>query len=127
MRQLIDVLATGVTSSSGTVVASGTVTFYEAGTTTLATVYQDFEGSSPHSNPATLDAAGRLIAWADDRVKLLIADSAGATVREIDDVGISDEQVAAAGALIQAGDGLLSSGTEFSVAVDDSTVTIHTS
>lgn len=95
MVQLIDVLAAGVTDSSGAVVASGTVTVYTAGTTTLQTVYQEYELENPHSNPLTLDAAGRAVAYADGRVKLVISNSSGSVVRTIDDVGIEDADVLA--------------------------------
>lgn len=93
MIRLIDTLAAGVTDDAGAPLASGTVTTYLAGTTTLYTVYQDFELSNPHPNPATLDAAGRLIAYADTRVKLVIATSAGVTVRTVDNVGNADSDI----------------------------------
>lgn len=87
MVRLIEYLAAGVVDSSGSIVASGTVTFYDAGTTSLRTVYEDYELATPHSNPATLDAAGRLFAFADRRVKVVIQDSDGNDVKTIDDVG----------------------------------------
>jgi len=87
MVRLIEYLASGVVDSSGSIVSAGTVTFYQAGTTTLQTVYEDYELATPHSNPATLDAAGRLFAWADRRVKIVVADSSGNAVKTIDDIG----------------------------------------
>lgn len=86
MAALIDVLAAGVVDTSGTVLASGKVYFYEAGTTTLLTVYQDAAGTIPHANPATLDASGRLVAYATVNCKLVIEESDGSSVITIDDV-----------------------------------------
>ena len=83
---LIDILAAGVTDDSGVVLASGTVTSYQAGTTTLQTIYQDNDLTIPHSNPSTLDSAGRLIAYSATSLKLVIETSAGASVRTIDNV-----------------------------------------
>ena len=40
--------------------ASGRVTFYESGTTTLKNVYSDASLTTPISNPVTLDASGRV-------------------------------------------------------------------
>lgn len=124
MIQLIDILAAGVTDSSGDVVANGSVSFYQAGTSTLVTVYQDNESSSPHSNPADLDAAGRLVAWADESLKLVISDEDGAVVRTIDGVGVSDADVSAANTNNIAGDGLELDGTFLDVVVDDETIEI---
>lgn len=126
MIRLIEVLAAGVTDDSGNPVDSGTVTFYEAGTTTLYTVYSDFELETPHSNPATLDSAGRLIAYADTRVKIVIASSAGVTIRTIDDVGTADSDLSQTSADTLAGDGLLNTDGVLSVRVDGSTLEINT-
>lgn len=122
--QLIDLLAVGVTDSAGSPLANGTVTFYQAGTTTLETVYQDFEASTPHSNPATLDAAGRLVAFSDMRLKIVIASSTGAAVRTIDGVGVTDSQITDLVTTGLAGNGLNSQTGVIDVNVDDDTITI---
>ena len=59
MAILIDVLASGVVDSSSEPVSNGLVYIYEVGTTTKVNVYQDADLSVLHSNPLTLDAAGK--------------------------------------------------------------------
>lgn len=128
MRRLIEVLAVGVTDDSGLPVENGTVTFYDAGTSNLRTVYQDFAETSTlaHANPATLDAAGRLIAYSSYRVKLVIRTSAGATVRTIDNVGTSDSDLSSASASTFAGSGLTAPGDgSIAVNVDGTTLEIN--
>lgn len=93
MIRLIDILASGVTDSAGAALSSGTVTFYQAGSTVLETVYEDFALTDPHSNPATLNDAGILVAYTDSRLKLVISDNTGAVVRTIDNVGTADSDV----------------------------------
>lgn len=105
--QIIELLAAGVTDDSGDVLSSGTILFYEAGTTTLKTVYSNFAQTNPHSNPATLDSAGRLIAYTSARTKLVISSSAGALIRTIDNVGTSDADLTILTATAIAGDGLV--------------------
>ena len=95
MVHLVDYLAVGVIDETGNPLSNGTVTAYEAGTTTLATLYQERELTTPHANPATLDAAGKLVAFSAIRLKLLISDSSGVPVRTIDNVGIGDGDVIA--------------------------------
>lgn len=125
MIALVDILATGVRNESDEALAFGTVTVYEAGTTTLATTYQDRDQEDPHSNPLTLDAAGRAMVWAENRVKLVIQDADGELIRTIDNVGISDEDVAAAQAGNLAGDGLIvNEDDELSVNPDGTSIAI---
>lgn len=123
MKRIIEILQAGCKDSSGTAVANGTVTFYEAGTTTLKTVYQDWDFDEPHSNPATLDAAGKLKAYSDTRLKLVITNSSGSVVETIDNVGTDDSDVAGASISNAAGNGLVESDGVLSVNVD-STLTI---
>lgn len=91
--KLIDILEAGIVDDSGVALASGTVTVYQAGTTTLQTVYQDRAATLPHSNPLTLDAAGRAYAFTDKRIKLVIETSAGASLRTVDNVGEGDGEL----------------------------------
>jgi microcystin-dependent protein len=93
MVGLINILANGFTDDSGVALSAGTVTFYEPGTTTAKTCYAEFALSTPLANPSTLDSAGRLTAFTNGRVKLLIKNSAGATIKTVDNVGIEDAQV----------------------------------
>lgn len=126
MIQLIHELAAGVRNDSDAILSSGTVTVYEAGTTTLQTVYQEYELETPHANPLTLDSAGRAIAYADGRVKLVIANSDGTVIRTIDDVGIEDSDVDEAAAGATAGVGLVgATDGSIDVNVDGSTISVN--
>lgn len=77
--------------ASGNVLSGGTLTFYEAGTTTPKTVYTTQAATVAQSNPYTLDASGRTVGdvWLTDDglYDILIKDSTGATVRTDEDVG----------------------------------------
>jgi microcystin-dependent protein len=94
LDRLVEVLAVGVTDGLGLPVVNGTVTFYDAGTTTLRTVYQDWALSTTAANPATLDSAGRIVVYSDKRIKLVIKDNTGSTVRTLDNVGTADSDIA---------------------------------
>ena len=66
-------------------------TFYLAGTTTPATVYQDQALSTPHASPVEADANGAFPqVWGSSGINLkaVIVDSAGATIETIDPVGL---------------------------------------
>jgi len=79
---------------NGDPLALGRVTFYEAGTTTLKTVYSDADKTATAPNPHELDAGGFVQdggVWLDDgRYKILVekSDGAGGWIEEytIDDV-----------------------------------------
>ena len=75
-------------NSNARAVASGTVTFYDTGTTNLRAVYTDPELTVSASNPYSLDAAGRLAAnlYGTGDYTVLVKTSAGATVWSRDDV-----------------------------------------
>lgn len=121
---LVDILASGVTDDDGQPLASGTVTFYQAGTSTLETVYEDFELTDAHPNPLTLDDAGRAIAYSDTRVKAVIRASTGAIVRTIDDINLADSDIdSSVSSATLAGDGLVANGAALDVNVDGSTLT----
>lgn len=120
LDRIVEVLAVGVTDNAGAVLTSGTVTVYDAGTTNLRTIYTDFALTSPASNPLTLDAAGRAVVYTDKRVKLLIKDRYGSTVRTIDNVGTADTDLGVATASALAGNGLTAPGDgTLSVNVDN--------
>jgi hypothetical protein len=122
MKRIIDILASGLVDSDGEVLANGIVTAYEKNSTTLKTLYRDWDLTLPHPNPATLDDSGKLIAYADGRIKLSVADSDGVFDYSIDHIGNDDEDVAAAASEIVAGSGLSSVSGELEVVVDDVTV-----
>lgn len=87
MAILLDILAAGVVDASGDPLASGTVYVYTPGTTTKATIYTDSALTNTTSNPVTLDAAGRAEIYTSDAVRLVIEDSSGASVDDIESVG----------------------------------------
>jgi hypothetical protein len=62
--------------------SGGTVTVYLAGTTTLASVFQDKALTSAQENPVELDANGEAVFWVDSNgtYKFLLKDDDGATV-----------------------------------------------
>jgi hypothetical protein len=125
MKRLIEILACGVTDNAGNVLENGQVTSYLAGTTTLHTLYSDWDLSLPYENPLTLDAAGRAIAYSDRRLKFVIADEEGLVVRTIDYIGTEDQDINDALTSLVAGDGLLESADGvWSINDDDSTLTI---
>lgn len=126
LTRLIEVLAVGVTDNAGKPVASGEVTVYDAGTTNLRTVYEDFNLSSPAANPIELDHAGRAVVYTDKRVKLVITTSTGAAVRTIDDVGTAGSDLAVdISDTTLAGDGLIAPGDgSLAVNTDNSTLEV---
>lgn len=76
----IDALWSGLRGNNGQPLAAGTVTTYIAGTTTPQSVYSDVTCTTPLSNPFTLDANGRKLAYGLGDYKFLIKDSSGATI-----------------------------------------------
>lgn len=87
MAILIDILAAGVVDASGEPLANGLAYYYEVGTTTKTTVYQDADLSIPHPNPLTLDAAGRAIVYAAGQGRLVLEDADGNQTQDIEVVG----------------------------------------
>lgn len=83
---LIDFLFAGLVNESGEALAGGTVTSYAAGTTTLRPIYQNAAGTIAHTNPATLDARGVLVAYGTGSYKFVVKDAAGAVQYTVDDV-----------------------------------------
>jgi hypothetical protein len=74
--------------SSGNPLASGTVTTYLAGTTTLATTYQDRALLTANTNPITLNARGECSIWGSisSTYKYVVKDSTGATIYTEDNI-----------------------------------------
>jgi hypothetical protein len=91
------------TNSAGVPIVGGTVTVYLAGTTTLATTYQDKDLRTANNSTITLDANGECLLWVDsaNTYKILLKDLTGATVSgyPVDNVpGTSDVASIAAAA-----------------------------
>lgn len=123
--RLINLLASGIRDTAGVLAANAQVYSYRAGTTTLTPLYEDFDLTDPFPNPLTLDAAGVAIAYVDRKVKLLIVDEDGATIRQIDHVGTDSSDVAAAATSVQAGAGLTTDGDgALAVNPDGETITV---
>jgi hypothetical protein len=71
---LISALAAGFVDAP-----SGSVAIWQHGTTTNATVYSDFDGTTVITSRA-LDANGRLVVYVDEIVDVVVYDADGATV-----------------------------------------------
>jgi hypothetical protein len=84
---LIDILAAGVVDTAGGPLAGGQVYVYEPGTTTKVDVWQDADLSVPHANPLTLDANGTGEVYVNQAVRVVIEDSTGASISDIESVG----------------------------------------
>jgi hypothetical protein len=66
---------------------SGTLTTYEAGTTTKLATYSDVDLATPNANPLTLDSAGRAVIFLTAAsYKFLLKDSTGATIYTQDNI-----------------------------------------
>ncbi len=84
MAHLIEELATGSRKSDGTANASGKVYAYQVGTLVAAVIYSDDAASIAITQPLTLNAGGQGIAYTTAPIRLLIQDSAGTTVQDIE-------------------------------------------
>lgn len=80
-----DVLLAGLVDADGVPLASGTVYFYAAGTSTAKNVYTDKAKTAPYTY-ITLDTAGRSQVYGDGNYKVLVKDSAGTTYATWDNV-----------------------------------------
>ncbi len=91
--------------ASGAPYAGASVTFYQAGTLTLQSVYRDNACSLAHSNPVEADSAGQfpvvfLNPNADSDYRIIIKSSAGVTLDDEDDIPRSPFTQAQVGQLI---------------------------
>jgi hypothetical protein len=126
LKRIVEILESGYLDGSAGVLANGTVTSYLAGTSTLQVLYQDFDCSTPHLNPLTLSAEGRVTAYTNTRVKLVFKTAAGATVRTVDNVGTADIDVTGSTTSNIAGDGLVQA-VDGTLAVNPDGVTLEIS
>lgn len=79
--------------ASGNPISGARLYFYQSGTTTLLTVYQDNGATTPHANPVIADAAGRFpaIYTAVPTYKVVLKDAGDVTIQTIDPVGSTVE------------------------------------
>jgi microcystin-dependent protein len=84
--------------NAGAVLASGTLTTYLTGSTTLAPTYTNIDLASPshlHSNPIVLNSAGRPPASVflprGTTYRVLVKDSAGVLIEDIEGVLVADD------------------------------------
>lgn len=115
--------------SAGDPLVGGKLYWYQAGTTTLATVYTDATGATSHANPIVLDSRGEPGSpiYLDDAVsyKSVLKDSADVTIRTIDGIdGIAEPTGAITEWTAFSGAPTYVDADEFSVA-GDQTATFH--
>lgn len=61
-----------------TLLVGGSVTFYNSGTSVLATTYTDATLATPNSNPLLINAQGRISdVWGNSNYRMVVADSLG--------------------------------------------------
>lgn len=87
MAVLLNVLASGVIDNSGNPLDSGVVYVYEVGTTTPIDCFQDIDLTTPHTNPIILDSVGRAEVYVGRDVRIVIEDSLGTQIQDIDAIG----------------------------------------
>lgn len=87
MAKLIDILAAGAVDEDGEALANGVAYVYRVGTTTLANVYSDRALTQPASNPHDLDASGKAEIYIDEECRLVIEDSLGNQIDDIETLG----------------------------------------
>lgn len=80
---------------NGNPLSYGKVYTYYAGTTdTEKYTYTDWQGTTPHTNPITLDAAGRAVIYlTTGNYKIVVYDADGNLIRSVDYVNGSQEYV----------------------------------
>lgn len=97
--------------ANGLPLAGAKLYFYEAGTTTPITIYQDADGATPHANPVIADSSGLFAAifvTINEAMKFVLKTAGDVTVQTIDDVTVVGppdytEQLDATGGLIVSG------------------------
>jgi hypothetical protein len=86
-------------SNNGVLLSGGQLTWYFAGTSTLATTYQNSAGTTPHQSTITLTTRGEppapIFLIAGSGYKAILQDAVGNTIRTVDNIyGINDTGVA---------------------------------
>lgn len=97
-------------TNDGEVLAGGSITFTDSGTTTPRTTWSDPGLTTPNPNPVPLDGAGRpnVDIWMDGSYRIVLRDSLGATLVTLDDVS---GPVGIPNPSLQAGNFLTNDGT----------------
>ena len=72
--------------ANGDPLSDGLVYTYEAGTDTLKTTYSDYDASTANANPVVLDSRGEADIYVQGAHKIVLKDSAGATIWTLDNV-----------------------------------------
>lgn len=75
----IDLFALGLRDTTGAVVASAKLRFYQPGTLVSQTVYSDSTCSTPYSQPITCNAAGQATVYALEPVRCIAKDTTETT------------------------------------------------
>lgn len=100
-------------TNDGQVLADGSLTFSDSGTTDMRDTWSDPGMTTPNPNPVPLDGAGRpdVDTWGDGAYRVVLKDSDGVTIVTLDNVsgpqGIPDPA-------LQAGKFLTNDGTDLS-------------
>ncbi len=85
--------------TNGNPLSGGRLFTYEAGTTTPKATYTTEDASVSNANPVVLDSSGRATIFIDGSYKFRLETSAGALVRETDNVSSFETANAAAGVI----------------------------
>lgn len=87
LAQLMPSLIQQFLDNNGVALALGTITTYQAGTTTPQATFIDQTGGTPNANPLTLDANGMAQIWLSNAAyKFVVKNASGTTIRTIDNV-----------------------------------------
>lgn len=65
------------TDNNGSPLSGGSVYFYEPGTTTPKTTYQNAALTVPNTNPVILNSAGRAVIWGSGSFRQIVNDQYG--------------------------------------------------
>ena len=71
---------------NGDPLSGGLVYTYAAGTDALKTTYSDYDASTPNANPVELDPRGEAVIYLIGSYKIVLKDSAGATIWTMDNI-----------------------------------------
>ena len=72
--------------ANGDPLSGGLVYTYSAGTDTLKTTYSDYDASTANANPVVLNSRGEADIYVQGSYKIVLKDSAGATIWTLDNV-----------------------------------------
>lgn len=82
---------------NGAPYAGGSLYFYSVGTFTPKTTYADVYGTTPLSNPVTLDASGRAVVYGNGQYRVILNDAHGVQIFDaVEQAGLADSVISAA-------------------------------